>query len=173
MFLKPLAEDEESYKLLYTFTKENNPMWKQVFLKSVCKEKINLETLSDFEYFKLLYNTQKTYESVLSKNYMLIINGKPLVNIYIMMRTSNIADISFITHRNHRKKGFATIALNMIEQMLFCNPNILFTTIMDLTPNKITSKIALKSGYTFNEDTNYFIKANPNINLEDLIENKR
>lgn len=61
----------------------------------------------------------------------------------------------------------------MLEQMLFQNSNIQFTTIMNLTPNKITTKIAIKLGYTFDEETNYFIKANPNINLEDLIENKK
>ncbi len=41
---------------------------------------------------------------------------------------------------------------------------------MDLNSQGISSKIALKLGYTFNEVTHYFIKANPNLDLENSIE---
>ncbi len=175
-YIRPLEENEESYKLLYAFTKENNPMWKHNFLESFKLLKLNpikQGNMSEFEYFKTLHKIQKQAEIIPSKEYFLIANGIAVVSIQVMMRNQNIADISFGTDHKYRKKGYATIALKMIEQMLFRNPTILFTTIMDYTPNKITSKIALKSGYEFNEDTNYFIKANPNINLEDLMENKR
>lgn len=174
--LRPIEEDEESYKLLYTFTKNNNPNWKENYLMSFLIQGIELikqGTMTDYDYFKKLQEIEKRYKTIPSKEYMVILNDIPVVSICITMRNEHIADISFGTDKDHRNKGYTTQALNMIEQMLFQNPNIQFTTIMDYTPDKITSKIALKSGYTFNEDTNYFIKANPNINLENLIERRK
>ena len=49
----------------------------------------------------------------------------------------------------------------MIEEKLFSNPDILFTTITDITKEKISSKIAITLGYTYHEETNTFVKANP------------
>ncbi len=170
LFIKQIVEDEESYKLLYAFTKKNNTEWKQQFLmSSLLQGLIPLKqgNLSDYEYFKKFHKWLKEHEDFPSQDYMLMENNIPITSIYIIMRTNNIADISFITDKNHLRKGYATKALTMIEQILFQNTEIMFTTILDLTPNKITSKIALKSGYFYNEDTKYFIKANPNINLEE------
>lgn len=104
---------------------------------------------------------------------MLMMNGLPIVNVSIMMRNSNIADITLATNRKQQRKGYGTQAIKMIEQMLFKNPNILFITLKDFTKERIASKIALKSGYNYDEKTNLFIKANPNINLEDLMNLKR
>lgn len=60
------------------------------------------------------------------------------------------------------------MAITMIETLLFRQPNILFTTMVDITPTKITTHIALKLGYIFDQNTNTFVKLNPNINIAEL-----
>ena len=80
-----------------------------------------------------------------------------------MERSKNIIDITVTTLPKYRKKGYAKRAIKMIEEKLFSNPDIFFTTITDMTKEKISSKIALNLGSFHDENTNTFVKANPSL----------
>lgn len=172
-FLRRIDDNEESYKLLYSFITNNNQNWKQTNAMSFIiqgKMPPKQESLSDYEYFKLLRKKQKQIEFLPSQEYILLKDGQPVTSVYVMMRTKEIADISLSTAEKHQHQGNATQALTLVEQILFNNPDIIFTTIMDMTPTKATSKLAIKMGYIYSSEANAFIKANPNQNLEELIE---
>ena len=172
-YLKQIEETEESYQLYYSYIKHNDNNWK-INLGLSCmalhQTPPKQDNLSDYEYFKQLYQVQKQNELVPTQNYILVVNGIPVTSVGIMMRHPHIADISYTTATKYRRRGYATQAVSLVEQRLFQNPDILFTTILDISLDNISSKIALKLGYTYDEDTNYFIKANPNIDLEALIQ---
>lgn len=174
VYLKPIDGSEEGYQLYYSYIKHNDHNWK-INLGLSCMVLGQIppiqNNLSDYEYFKQLYRFQKQNQLVPMENYILVVNGIPVTSVGIMMRSPHIADISYTTAVRYRRRGYATQAVSLVEQQLFCNPNILFTTILDLSLDNVSSKIALKLGYTYNEETNYFIKANPNVNLEELVQN--
>jgi len=171
IFLKEITDDLESYKLLYSFVTSNNKNWKKTHILSIMMQgriPPKQQELSDFLYFKLLRKIQKENEFSNSREYLLIVNGQVVTSIYVIMKNKNIADISFMTLEKYRQRGYATKALELIEEVLFKNEDILFTTITDMTRNKISSKIALKMGYVYSTDANCFIKMNPNKNLDDM-----
>ncbi len=63
--LRPLEEDEESYKLLYTFTKKNNLKWKENYLMSFLIQGIEVikqEIMTDYDFFKTSKN-RKTLQN--------------------------------------------------------------------------------------------------------------
>jgi len=174
--LKKIEENEECYKLLYIFTKNNNLNWKTSTQISFSIQGLRLPKqgdLSDYEYFKQLKALEKKGQFLSSEQYMLVNEEEPITSVYVMMRTKNIADVSFVTARKYQRKGYATQALALVEKELFKNPDILFTTITDLSPNKISSKIAINSGYTCLDDTKAFVKANPNYTLEEITKSKK
>ena len=156
--------DETSLKLDYLFIREaTNTNWKKRYQLSCLLKGIPVikqGTLSDFEYFKKTIKQKAPYEFA-SKKYLLLLNGNPVSSIYTMERNKNIIDLTVTTLPKYRKKGYAKRAIKMIEEKLFSNPDILFTTITDITKEKISSKIAITLGYTYHEETNTFVKANP------------
>ena len=54
----------------------------------------------------------------------------------------------------------------MVENDIFSDLNNMFTTITDITKDKISSKIAIKLGYVYYEKTDTYIKGNPRIDFE-------
>ena len=171
LFLKKLEDNEESYKLLYHFSINNRHDWKEATVISFIMQGVippKQNGLSDYEYFKLLRKLQKQIETLPTEEYILHKNYEPITNLYIIMRSSKTADISFVTRKQYQKQGYATQALKMVETILFQNPNILYTSITDLSQNNVSTKIALKNGYTYSEELNIFLKQNPNIKLNKI-----
>lgn len=74
-----------------------------------------------------------------------------------------IVDITVLTLPKYRHKGYAKKAIQLVEEKIFANPNIFFTTITDITKEKISSKIATSLGYTYDENIDIFIKLNPSL----------
>lgn len=54
--------------------------------------------------FLKLQKIEKRYKIMSSKEYMLILNGLPVVSIFITMRNKHITSISFRTDKDHRNK---------------------------------------------------------------------
>lgn len=176
MKIQPIVNNEESYQLLYSFILKNNPEWKKDFLLTYLIlgiSPIQQNDLSDYEYFKLLTKKQKALETIPSYDYLLVDRQIPVVSIKVIMRNQHIADLSFVTDIQHRHRGYATKALEMIENLLFQNADIFFTTINDMTTDCISSKMALKAGYVLQPEFGYFIKANSNLCLEEDVVKKK
>ena len=162
-------EDEYSLKQLYYFIRKNIPDWKLTYstvLLFMGTKVDKQETMSDYEYFKYLEKLQVSFFH--SQKYIVMENTEVISSGHIIYRTPNIVDISFIVDKNHRQKGIATKTLALVEENLFKKPNIYFTTITDMSFHHESSKIALKSGYIYDEELKYFVKINPHINISEL-----
>lgn len=157
-------KDENSLKLSYLFVKEASANdWKKRYQLSCILKNIPIikqGNLSDFEYFKVTKNQKASFESA-NKEYLLLLNGNPVSCIYTIQKVENIIDITVTTLPKYRKKGYAKKGVQLAEEKIFANPNVFFTTITDITKEKISSKIAIALGYVYHEETNTFIKANP------------
>lgn len=109
---------------------------------------------------KLRKNKETPFE-LANKEYLLLINGTPVSSIYAIHKNEKVVDITVTTLPKNRKKGYAKKAIQLVEEKIFANPKVFFATITDITKEKISSKIAIALGYTYHEETNTFVKANP------------
>ena len=164
--------DSENQRISFDFARTNNPNWKKAYVAKFILAGSSIPkqgNLSDFDYYLLLRREiAKTPWFSPTEEYMLMDDSLPITEIYLIKRNANVIDISFTTHINHRGKGYASKALEMIENVLFKDENTFFTTMTDMSPNGETTKIARKAGYIFNDKSGYFIKFNPNKNIEDF-----
>ncbi len=169
--LRKIDNQEKNEQLFFSFEKKINPTWKTSYQMSCFLLGLPVPkqgSLSDYDYFKRLRRFQKQEEQAPSEDYLLLEKNHVVSSIHVIMRNQNIADLSFFTVPSERRKGYATKALALIENELFQNPLLLFTTMIDMTQTGATTKLALKSGYAFDEEAKLFVKANPNIDLEEL-----
>ena len=157
-------KDENSLKLDYLFVKEASKNdWKKRYQLSCIFKNIPVikqGNLSDFEYFKVTKKQREPFE-LANKEYLLLINGTPVSSVYMIHKNEKIVDITVTTLPKYRRKGYAKKAIQLAEEKIFANPNVFFATITDITKEKISSKIAIALGYTYHEETNTFVKANP------------
>lgn len=164
MFILQKIDNKEAYKLYYEFIKSANPEWKKtyemecVFLKQT---KLEQNEMSDYEYFL------KTRVD-LNNKYLLLWQNKPVCLIMISERNDTTKDISFSTVPVYQRKGFATQAVKMVEEMLFQKDNVLFTSIVDMNPKHISGKIAENLDYKYLEDGGFYLKVNPNLELDEI-----
>lgn len=160
------SSNETSLKLDYLFIKETSENdWKRRYQLSCILKGIPIikqGELSDFEYFKITRNQNAPYE-LANKKYLLLLNGIPVSSIYTIERNKHIIDITVTTLPKYRQKGYAKKAIQLTEEKIFANPNVFFTTITDITKEKISSKIAIALGYIYHEETSTFVKANPTL----------
>lgn len=166
--LRKIDNQEVNEQLFFSFEKAN-PNWKESYQMGCFLLEIPVPkqgSLSDYDYFKRMRRTQKQQEQASSEDYLLLDKNHAVSSIHVIMRNRNIADLSFFTAPSERRKGYASKAVALIENKLFQNPELLFTTMFDMTQTGVTTKLALKSGYVFDEDAKLFVKANPNIDLE-------
>ena len=178
IYLKKLNDENiKDNKILYDFLVNNNPHWKQTYIMELCafnKKIPNQGSMNDFEYFIILNKLLHSVKWFLpSQNYMLFDGFVPVTHVYTIARNKNVIDIGFATDIKMQGKGYATKALTLIEEILFKDKNIIFTTISDISVTGASSKIALKAGYIFDKNHGYFIKFNPSKNIEDFMENRK
>ena len=159
-------QEENSLKLSYLFIKEasSNDWKKRYQLSCILKDIpiIKQNNLSDFEYFKITKKKKTPFE-LANKEYLLLLNGKPVSCVYTIQKNEKIVDITVLTLPKYRHKGYAKKAIQLVEEKIFANPNIFFTTITDITQEKISSKIATSLEYTYDENIDIFIKLNPSL----------
>jgi len=122
-------------------------------------------TLSDFEFFKAIH-AQERPGDLPSCEYILCDKGTPVTLINAISGSGRV-DLTVTTLPKFQRKGYATAAIHMVEKDIFADLNNLFTTITDITTEKISSKIAVKLGYVYYEKTGIYIKGNPHINFEE------
>ena len=160
-------KDENSLKLNYLFVKEASKNdWKKRYQLSCLLKNIPIikqGNLSDYEYFKATEKQKAPFE-LANKEYLLLINDIPVSSVYVIHKNEKIVDITVTTLAKYRRKGYAQMAIQLVEEKIFANPNISGQILIgdtDITKEKISSKIATALGYTYHEETNTFIKANP------------
>lgn len=141
--------------------------WKRGYLTECLLRGIKPLTqgaLSDFQYFKEIY-VQERPGNLPSTEYILCDKGTPVTLINTIYASGRV-DLTVTTLPQYRRKGYATAAIQMVENDIFSDLNNMFTTITDITKDKISSKIAIKLGYVYYEKTDTYIKGNPRIDFE-------
>ena len=164
--IKVTNEDEYSLKLEYLFTKQaTNNEWKKryqmnCYLRNITP--LSQDHLTEFEYFKQTKKQLLPFEFSKQK-YLLLVSNNPVTSIYTITKGNQIVDITITTLPDYQNKGYAKKAIQLVEEKVFTNPNILYTSMVDITKERITSRIAIALGYIYHEETNTFVKANPNL----------
>ena len=73
--------------------------------------------------------------------------------------------ISYETKQEFRNKGFASLGLNMLKDVLFSDSNILFLELINLS-NDYSRKVAENAGFfSPTHSINYYITLNPNAEI--------
>ena len=153
--------------LLYQFRCEVGN-WKSGYLTECLLRGIKPLTqgsLSDFNFFKAIH-AQKSPGDLPNTEYILCDKGTPVTLINAIYGSGRV-DLTVSTLPKYQRKGYATAAIHMAEKDIFSDLNNLFTTITDITTEKISSRIAVKLGYVFYDKTGIYIKGNLNINFEE------
>lgn len=165
-FLFKIENNETSNKLRYYFCISNGNDWKEKYkinCKIMKKEILEQNDLSDYDFF-LKINPYIDNDENMSR-YFLIVDGEPATQIVLTKDNDDIVDITLSTSNKFKRKGCATIGIELVEEMLFEDPSIKGTKLIDLfSTGGATTKIAEKLGYKKQEDEIIFIKENPNFN---------
>ncbi len=155
---------EESEKIRYLFHKNVGiEKWKYLLrckLQNITP--VEQGELSDFEYF-LITNPFRKKEK--SEYFYLLINNNPVTLLKTMEDENGIIELDLSTASKYMGKGYATMAVSLVEPILFQNPNIQGLKMIDLSNYGQTSKIAVKLGYHHVSEGDFFFKENPNFNL--------
>lgn len=125
-----------------------------------------LDQLSDMEAIQYMVTVER---SLWEKNqeFLFLKDNEPVANLNVIYREEKCVDLSVVVLESERQKGYATLAIEFLEEYLFRKEQVLFTTIIDLTKTGASTRIAKKRGYKFMVDTGYFIKLNPYLSLEE------
>lgn len=170
MELVKINPNDESFKFYYLFAMSQND-WKES-LKSFCLTQKarppKQGSMSDYDYCRLLYKLQKDTSYTEFDEYLLISNNIPVTSIKTMKVEEGSFEICYFTLPQYRRMGYATKALELLEEELFKNEDTRFFELTDVTIEKITTKIAKKLGYSYVNVPNRFVKFNPNIKKDEL-----
>ena len=127
-----------------------------------------LDKLSDIE--AMIYIVNKEHNGKYnSTEYLLLHDDVPVSSCVIRFVNPLTGDIELETLESERHKGYALKCLKDVEEDLFKNTGLIFTTIKDLTTTGASTKMALSLGYKLS-NTGYYIKMNPYISLEEAKE---
>ena len=169
--VKVSPDDIRSIELLIEYQGEN---FRDKYLyKCACAHykdpKSNyLDKLSDIE--AMIYIVNKEHNGKYnSTEYLLLHDDVPVSSCVIRFVNPLTGDIELETLESERHKGYALKCLKDVEEDLFKNTGLIFTTIKDLTTTGASTKMALLLGYKL-ANTGYYIKMNPYISLEEAKE---
>lgn len=160
--LYKIGTDKLSDELRYQFAISQGSIesWKQKY-KTKCiimrKKPLEQGNLSYKEYY---IEATRPIESENISNYFLLVNNIPVTHI-TLTKESNTIEISFATSTKYQGQGFATLGVVKAEELVFQNPSIEGSKMIDMSNNKQTEKIANSLGYT-SIDNGIFYKPNPN-----------
>ena len=127
-----------------------------------------LDKLSDIEAMIYIVNKEHNGKNN-STEYLLLHDDVPVSSCVIRFVNPLTGDIELETLESERHKGYALKCLKDVEEDLFKNTGLIFTTIKDLTITGASTKMALSLGYKL-ATTGYYIKMNPYISLEEAKE---
>lgn len=156
---------EESEKIRYLFHKNIGISYEGYLLRCKLKNIIPIEQgdLSDFEYFFITHPFEKRKEK---EYFYLLVNNNPVTCLKTKEDENGIIEINLETAEQYMRNGYATTAVSLVEQFLFQNPNVRGLKMVDVSDFKQTSKIAIKLGYLYVSEEDFFFKENPNFKLE-------
>lgn len=127
-----------------------------------------LDKLSDIEAMIYIVNKERSWEYT-PIEYLLLHDDVPVSSCVIRFVNPLTGDIELETLEGERHKGYGVECLKEVEEELFKNTDLVFTTIKDLTTTGASTKMAISLGYKLAK-TGYYIKMNPYISLEEAKE---
>lgn len=130
-----------------------------------------LDELSDIEAMIYIVNKEHSWEYT-PIEYLLLHDDVPVTSCKIRFVNQLTGDIELETLEGERHKGYALECLKRVEEELFKNTDLVFTTIKDLTNTGASTKMAISLGYKLT-NTGYYVKMNPYISLEEAKERAR
>lgn len=130
-----------------------------------------LDKLSDIEAMIYIVNKEHSWEYT-PIEYLLLHDDVPVTSCKIRFVNPLTGDIELETLEGERHKGYALECLKRVEEELFKNTDLVFTTIKDLTTTGASTKMAISLGYKLT-NTGYYVKMNPYISLEEAKERAR
>lgn len=169
--LKIDVHNDDSFKYYRQFLASDNFDWKKEMSLRLARENVVPPTqkeMTDDEYCKFLYLLLKSVDYDDEDEYLLVDGNVPVTFIVATNNSDNTREISYRTAKSYRNRGYATKALQILEEKLFEDQDVHSVVLTDVSLNKVTSKIAINNGYTYDEKRKNFFKANPNINLEEV-----
>lgn len=155
---------KEHWQKYYDLVCRENPYWKENYVVSCMmqsKEPLQQGNLTDFQFFCITRAG--------AKQYLLLDGEKAVTLVWVIDRNGTTKDIGFSTAKEEQRKGYATLAVSLIERILFADPTVAFLSMVDMSENGVTSKIAEKRGYMFSPLEGIYLKVNPNLTREQVI----
>lgn len=124
-----------------------------------------IDHLSDIDAITYIVNKEKNM-GMPNEQYLLLHDDVPVCHSVIRYVNELTGDIEITTLESERGKGYAKECLKRLEDNLFIEEGIIFTTIKDLTTTGASTKLALANGYVLGIN-GYYVKMNPYISLEE------
>lgn len=161
---------EESIKLEFLFGGPKITTVKKIRLETIGIEVPIKGEMSEFEYYKLLsllgrdggINIDTDSDKSIEKFYLLE-GDKPVTNISFLQAREGITELSYITNKDARGKGYATRALGIVSDYIFKEKKVPFIVLN--TINSASEKVAKKAGFKEEEvpgiDGYLYVKHNP------------
>jgi len=153
---------DEAIKIRYLFLKSSNIDINIIFNSYKIKCKLNgIETiprnnLSEYDYFLLISRNDIVQNNSLFGTYYILNNGVPMTEIKIKQENKRTAEIRLETVEKYQRKGYATIGLQMAEQLIFASEDIDTIHLNDVSEGKITTLIAIKNGYNTSNGYDFY-----------------
>ena len=165
--IKLIKEDESDYtqRIKYKYVMSSNSIENLLEKTNIMRKLSGLLPIkmdvskSDLEFFKKLY-PYRHYNGI--NNYYLVVNDIPVTLISSRERyNSDDIELAFSTNKRYLRRGYATMAVKLMEEELFKDDNVRYIVMVDVSAYGQTTKIANKLGYIQNENYEYY-KKNPN-----------
>lgn len=166
--IKVSPDDIRSLELLIEYRGEN---FREKYLYKCARNHYNdanaehLNKIPDIEAIMHIVSREQNME-FLPNEYLLLKDDVPVSSCTVRFVNPLTGDIEIETKETERHKGYAKKCLEMVEEHLFKETDLVFTTIKDLTTTGASTKIAISLGYKL-ANTGYYIKMNPYISLEE------
>lgn len=166
--VKVSLDDLKSLELLMEFRGEN---FREKYLYRCVQSHYNepkaeyLKSLSDIEAIMYIVDKESNMQFS-SEEYLLLHDDVPVCSCVLRYVNPITCDIEIKTLESERLKGYAKKTIKLVEEHLFKETDVVFTTIKDITTTGASTKLAISLGYKL-ANTGYYIKINPYITLEE------
>ena len=166
--VKVSLDDYRSLELLIEFRGED---FRNKYLYKCARTHYNdpkiehLHKLSDMDAIMYIVDKESNMQFP-SEEYLLLHDDVPVTSCVIRYVNPVTCDMDIETLETERNKGYARKIIDAVENHLFKETDVVFTTIKDLTTTGVSTKLAISLGYKL-ANTGYYIKMNPYITLEE------
>lgn len=166
--VKVSLDDYRSLELLIEFRGED---FRNKYLYKCARAHYNdpkiehLHELSDMDAIMYIVDKESNMQFS-SEEYLLLHDDVPVCSCVLRYVNPITCDIEIKTLEFERLKGYAKKTIKLVEEHLFKETDVVFTTIKDITTTGASTRLAVALGYKL-ANTGYYIKINPYITLEE------